>query len=64
MTKNEFIAKLEKKLHLISEKERTDILTEYSAYINDKMADGTSEEEAVAGFGDVDELAKEILEAY
>ena len=33
MTKNEFIAKLEKKLHLISEKERTDILTEYSAYI-------------------------------
>lgn len=64
MTKNEFIAKLEKKLHLISEKERTDILTEYSAYIDDKMADGTSEEEAVAGFGDVDELAKEILEAY
>lgn len=64
MTKNEFLSQLSKRLTLISEQERNDILDEYSAYIDDKMADGSTEEQAVAGFGDVNELAKEILEAY
>ena len=64
MTKKEFLSKLEKKLLFISDQERNDILLEYGSYIDDKMANGSSEEQAVAGFGDVDELAKEILEAY
>lgn len=64
MTKKEFLSKLEKKLQFISDQERNDILLEYGSYIDDKMANGSSEEQAVAGFGDVDELAKEILEAY
>lgn len=37
---------------------------EYGTYIDDKMASGCREEEAVQGFGDVHEFGKEILEAY
>lgn len=64
MLKKEFLELLDKKLSLINESEREDILLEYGTYIDDKMAGGVSEEEAVAGFGDVNELAKEILDAY
>lgn len=49
---------------MINDKEKEDIILEYGTYIDDKIASGVSEEEAVAGFGDVDELAKEILSAY
>lgn len=64
MTKSEFLEQLEQKLSLISEKERKDILIEYGTYIDDKVANGASEKEAIQGFGDLDDLAKEILEAY
>lgn len=64
MLKSEFLELLNQKLSLINDKEREDILLEYGTYIDDKIANGVSEEEAVAGFGDVDELAKEILSAY
>lgn len=64
MTKSEFLEQLEQKLLLISEQERKDILIEYGTYIDDKIANGASEKEAIQGFGDLDELAKEILEAY
>lgn len=64
MLKSEFLDLLNQKLSLINDKEKEDIILEYGAYIDDKIASGISEEEAVAGFGDVDELAKEILSAY
>ena len=64
MNKQEFLNQLEKKLDRINETERKDILMEYGTYIDDKMATGVSEEDAVSGFGDVDELAEEILDAY
>ena len=64
MLKKEFLDVLNQKLSLISDKEREDILLEYGTYIDDKIASGVAEEEAVAGFGDVDELVKEILDAY
>ena len=64
MLKKEFLDILNQKLSLVNDKEREDILLEYGTYIDDKMASGVSEEEAVAGFGDVDELVKEILDAY
>ena len=64
MLKKEFLDVLNQKLSLISDKEREDIILEYGTYIDDKIASGVAEEEAVAGFGDVDELAKEILSAY
>ena len=59
-----FLELLNQKLSLINDKEREDIILEYGTYIDDKISNGVSEEEAVAGFGDVDELAKEILSAY
>ena len=64
MLKKEFLEKLSIKLNLINETEKNDILVEYSTYIDDKIKNGFSEEDAVAGFGNIDELAKEILEAY
>ena len=64
MLKKEFLDVLTQKLSLISDKEREDILLEYGTYIDDKMAGGVAEEEVVAGFGDVDELVKDILDAY
>lgn len=64
MLKSEFLDLLNQKLSLINDKEKEDIILEYGTYIDDKIASGVSEEEAVAGFGDVDELAKEILSAY
>ena len=64
MLKSEFLDLLNQKLSLINDKEKEDIILEYGTYIDDKIASGVSEEDAVAGFGDVDELAKEILSAY
>ena len=64
MLKSEFLDLFNQKLSLINDKEKEDIILEYGTYIDDKIASGVSEEEAVAGFGDVDELAKEILSAY
>ena len=64
MNKKEFLDKLEKKLSILDESERKDILDEYKDTISEKVKHGQSEEEAVADFGDVDELVKEILSAY
>lgn len=64
MTKEEFLKKLEQQLNLINDEERIDILSEYEQHIEMKITNGLSEEEAIADFGDMDELVKEILEAY
>lgn len=64
MNKKEFLDKLEKKLSILDESERKDILDEYKDTISEKVKHGQSEEEAVADFGNVDELVKEILSAY
>ena len=64
MNKKEFLDKLEKKISILDESERKDILDEYKDTISEKVKHGQSEEEAVADFGDVDELVKEILSAY
>lgn len=64
MTKSDFLEQLEQKLSLICEEERNDILLEYGSYIEDKIANGYTEEQAIQGFGDLDELANDILDAY
>lgn len=64
MTKQEFLKKLEKKLEILSLEEREDTISEYSDIIDEKMKHGKTEEEAVKEAGDVNELAKEIIEAY
>lgn len=64
MNKNEFLEKLEKKLNILEESERKDIINEYKDILEEKIKHGKTEEEAVKDFGDFDELIKEILKAY
>lgn len=64
MTKTEFLEYLEKRLQVLNKKEREDILSEYAQHIELKMESGLSEEEAIHDFGDIGELAAEILDAY
>lgn len=64
MKKEEFLKKLEKKLSILNEEERKDILDEYKSHIEKKIKDGMTEEEAVKDFGDFETLVKDILSAY
>lgn len=64
MKKEEFLSKLRRKLSVLDNNEIDDIIVEYEGYIDEKIAAGKTEEEAIADFGSVDELAKELLRAY
>lgn len=64
MTIETFKQELNQRLHVLNEKERTEIISEYVDHITMKMEDGKSEEEAIADFGNIDDLCKEILESY
>ncbi len=64
MKKDEFLKKLEKRLSILNEEERQDILDEYKGHIEKKIKAGMTEEEAVKDFGDFDTLVKDILSAY
>ena len=64
MNRFEFVNRLNGKLYLLKDNERRDIIDEYVGHINMKMKEGKSEAEAIKDFGDVDELAHEILSAY
>lgn len=64
MNKKEFITALRRQLNILKESEIDDILQEYEQHIDDEVASGKTEEEAVENFGDIEELAREILDAY
>lgn len=64
MKKKEFIKNLREKLDILEEKEINDIIEEYSGYIDEKIQNGSTEEDAIKDFGDIDELATELLRAY
>ena len=64
MNKKVFLEKLRKKLKILNKNELEDIIEEYEDHINEKVASGKTEEEAVKDFGDFEELVKEILSAY
>lgn len=64
MNKESFLSLLKLKLSNLEESEIKDIIDEYSDYIDQKVQDGLSEEEAVASFGDINELVKDINQAY
>ena len=63
MKKKEFLEKLRKKLNILEDGEVDDIILEYEGYIDERIDNGASEEEAVESFGDIDELADELLRA-
>lgn len=64
MNKAEFLEILRKKLSILDENELEDILNEYEQHIDMKAAGAMTEEAAIADFGDLDELASDILQAY
>ena len=65
MKQEEFFKLLDRRLSVIEDGERQDILNEYQQHIAMKIQeDHISEEEALADFGDVDSFADEILSAY
>ena len=61
MNKQEFLARLRKKLSGLPNKETEDRLTFYSEMIDDRMEDGLSEDEAVAAIGNLEEIVQQIL---
>jgi uncharacterized membrane protein len=64
VNKEEFVKILREKLDILDAKEIDDIIEEYLGYIEEKVGNGVSEEEAIKDFGDIDELARELLKAY
>lgn len=64
MTKREFLKELEDRLQMLNEKERKDMIEEYSQHINMRMESGMGEEAAIDDFGNIDDLIAEIFEAY
>lgn len=64
MNKQDFLKELQSRICILEEAEQQDILAEYAQHIDLRTAGGLSEEEAIQDFGDPDELAAEILEAY
>lgn len=64
MKKEEFLNELESRIHILNESEKKDVIEEYAQHIDIKIENGLSEEDAVNDFGDIKELADEILSAY
>ena len=60
MTKQEFLSELERALGKLPHTEVEQALAFYDEAISDRMEDGLSEAEAVAGLGPVDEIAAQI----
>ena len=61
MSKQEFLAELEARLSGLPQDSIEDRLTFYSEMIDDRMEEGLSEEEAVAGIGAVDDIVSQIV---
>ena len=60
MTKQEFLSELERALGKLPHAEVEQALAFYDEAISDRMEDGLSESEAVAGLGPIDEIAAQI----
>ena len=61
MSKHEFLTQLRKGLSGLPQDEVEERLTFYSEMIDDRMEEGLSEEEAVAGVGSVEEIVAQIV---
>ena len=62
MDKKTFISELRQALSVLQEDELEDIVSEYEQHIDMKLKNGLTEEEAIADFGSLNELAADILE--
>lgn len=64
MNKEEFLKKLRKRLDVLEDSEIEDIVSEYEGYIDEKVAKGLSEEEAIKELGNFEEIVQDLLAAY
>ncbi len=64
MNKEEFLKTLRKKISILKEEEINDIISEYSEFIDEKTKRNQSVEKTIKDLGNVNDLAKEILDAY
>ena len=64
LNKEEFLNKLKSKISVLNDEEIDDILSEYAGYIDEKVADGKTEKEAVKELGSINEIASDLLDAY
>jgi hypothetical protein len=64
MSKETYLNELRKRLSLLDAKEVDAITYEYHDHINNKLDEGYTEEEVLDQLGDVNQLARNILEAY
>ena len=62
--KKEFLNELNHELRLLKKKERIKCLNDYQEMLADKMETGMSESDAVADFGNVKQIARDILSSY
>lgn len=62
--KESFLKELQSRLAVLEEAEQQDILAEYAQHIDLRVESGLTEEAAIQDFGDMDQLAAEILGAY
>ena len=61
MTKNEFLAVLEKGLRALSESDKEKSLEYYREMIDDRIENGQTEAEAVADMGNLNDIIAQIL---
>ena len=61
MTKKEFLSKLRRKICRLPHKEISERLGFYNEIIDDKIEEGIPEKEAVAGVGNIEDIAAQIL---
>lgn len=64
MNKESFLKELQARIAVLEDAEQQDILAEYAQHIDLRVAGGLTEEAAIQDFGNPDQLAAEILEAY
>ncbi len=64
MSKKKFLSELEERLNVLEDNEKQDIINEYKDIIEEKVRNGKTVTEAIADFGDIDELTSGILKAY
>ena len=61
MNREEFLADLSKRLSALPQEDIDERISFYGEMIDDRMEDGITEEEAVAGIGSVDSVARQIM---
>lgn len=64
MTQTEFLSRLDRLISALPAEERKRAAEFYSEVILDRMENGKSEEEAVAAFGPVEEVAAKVMAEY